>query len=80
MGASCCTCRGGDGFEIIDRFFSEVSQWLAPGGAVFMEIGKGQHTEVERRCDQVAALEVVGTHLDLAGIPRVFEARRTALS
>ena len=65
---------GPDGLAAITRLLEGVGAVLVSGGAVVMEIGKGQEPLVAERVVS-AGLELVRVVPDLAGIPRVVVAR-----
>lgn len=60
---------GDDGLADIRVLCSQVSQWLAPGGLLIVEMGYTQADAV-RSLFVDAGLTNVETHLDLAGKPR----------
>jgi release factor glutamine methyltransferase len=66
---------GADGLATITRLLEGVGAVLEPGGAVVMEIGKGQDPQVAERI-RSAGLDLVRIVPDLAGIPRVVVARK----
>lgn len=61
-----------DAFEILDA----VESWLAPGGAVVLELGERQ---LERAAAHARSLGLIDVeeHADLAGRPRALVARRS---
>jgi release factor glutamine methyltransferase len=66
---------GPDGLAAISRLLEGVGAVLETGGAVVMEIGKGQDPEVAERVLS-AGLDLLRIVPDLAGIPRVVVARK----
>ncbi|MFW6085835.1 MAG: peptide chain release factor N(5)-glutamine methyltransferase [Myxococcota bacterium] len=66
---------GPEGLDVIRRIAREAGAYLVPGGHLCVEVGQGQADAVASLFVQ-AGLEHVATHPDLAGIPRVVEARR----
>jgi release factor glutamine methyltransferase len=66
---------GADGLAAIARLLREAGAVLKSGGALVMEIGKGQDREVGERVS-AAGLDLVRIAPDLAGIPRVVVARK----
>lgn len=49
--ASMALFGGADGLDLVRRLISESPPWLAPGGALLIELGSGQH----RTADDLAA-------------------------
>jgi len=66
---------GADGLSTITRLLDGVGAVLDAGGAVVMEIGKGQDPQVAERV-LAAGLDLLRIVPDLAGIPRVVVARK----
>jgi release factor glutamine methyltransferase len=66
---------GADGLAAITRLLEGAGTALDEGGALVMEIGKGQDREVAERVLS-AGLELLRVVPDLAGIPRVVVARK----
>jgi release factor glutamine methyltransferase len=66
---------GPDGLAAITRLLEGVGAVLESGGAVVMEIGKGQDPQVAERVVS-AGLDLLRIVPDLAGIPRVVVARK----
>jgi release factor glutamine methyltransferase len=67
---------GTPGLAAIEAVVTGAVEWLAPGGTLLVEHGDSHGhavTSLAARC----GLEVVDDHEDLAGRPRVLEARRT---
>lgn len=69
---------GPRGVEVIERLAAEAAERLVPGGWLVLEAGPGVAVEVERILDSVPKLERAPTLKDLAGLSRVFQARRVA--
>jgi release factor glutamine methyltransferase len=67
---------GRDGLDFYRRAFLQVSEFLVPGGWFLGEIGAGQDQDVLQIAEQNPALEEFGFVPDLAGIRRVFKARK----
>lgn len=67
---------GKDGLEFYRRAFPQVSEFLLPGGWLFTEIGAGQDRDILQIVSQNRALDELGFIPDLAGIKRVFKARK----
>jgi release factor glutamine methyltransferase len=66
---------GPDGLATITRLLEGVGAVLDCGGAVVMEIGRGQDPQVSERV-RSAGLDLLRIVPDLAGIPRVVVARK----
>ncbi|MFP4310616.1 MAG: hypothetical protein ACLFS9_01370, partial [Nitriliruptoraceae bacterium] len=65
---------GVDGHEVVDRLIDGAAHWLAPGGALVVEIDDRRGLQAcERAC--AAGLEQVRVARDLAGRDRVLLAR-----
>jgi len=67
---------GPRGVEVIERLAAQAADRLVPGGWLVLEAGPGVAAEVERILDGMSSLERAPTLKDLAGLPRVFQARR----
>lgn len=67
----------GDGLGIIRRIIKDSPKFLRRGGALMLEIGHGQEPEVRAMFD-IAEWESANVYDDLAGIPRVVTAMRSA--
>jgi release factor glutamine methyltransferase len=67
---------GPRGVEVIERLAVEAAERLAAGGWLILEAGPGVAAEVERILGDVAGLKPQPTLKDLAGLPRIFQARR----
>lgn len=65
---------GPTGLEAIERIVADASSWLAPGGALVVEIAPHQAQLAAARADE-AGLVDVRVEPDLAGRPRVLVAR-----
>lgn len=66
---------GPRGVEVIERLVAQAADRLAPGGWLVLEAGPGVAGEVERLLAQTPGLVPGPTLKDLAGLPRVFQAR-----
>ncbi len=66
---------GKDGLDFYRLFIPESIKYLTSGGFIAMEIGKGQHVEVEKLCN-LAGFMGVKIKKDLAGIERVITAKK----
>ncbi len=66
-----------DGLGIIRQIIRDSPQFLRRGGALMLEIGHGQEPEVRAMFD-TAEWESANVYDDLAGIPRVITAIRSA--
>ena len=69
---------GPRGVEVIERLAAEAAERLVPGGWLVLEAGPGVAVEVEQILESMPQLERAPTLKDLAGLPRVFQARRVA--
>jgi release factor glutamine methyltransferase len=67
---------GPRGVEVIERLAVEAAERLTAGGWLILEAGPGVAAEVERILGDVAGLKPQPTLKDLAGLPRIFQARR----
>lgn len=65
----------GDGLADIAHLIDDSFQWLAPGGSLIIEHGFSQGVAMVQRAVARGYVDVVD-HLDLAGHPRLLEARR----
>lgn len=70
---------GHDGLDVLRRLCAECPRWLAPGGAILVEIGLEQGRSVADLLER-AGLEGVRVHADLGGHDRVVEGRRPAVN
>jgi len=68
---------GRTGLEATEEILAGAPEWLAPGGAVVLELSDGTAGRVERLATS-AGLAEVAVHPDLAGTDRVLVARRPA--
>ena len=69
---------GPTGVEIIGRLVSAAAARLVPGGWLLVEIGPGVKAAAEAVIREEPRLEPGPTLSDLAGLPRVLQARRRA--
>jgi release factor glutamine methyltransferase len=69
------TWGGRDGLAVIRRLVAEAPAFLAPGGALMIEVGAGQAARVARLLRESRHYEAIQVTKDLAGIRRVAEAR-----
>ena len=67
---------GPRGVEVIERLAAAAAERLAPGGWLLVEAGPTVAAEVEAALAAAAGLELQPTLKDLAGLPRIFQARR----
>jgi len=67
---------GPDGLDFYRRALLQVTGFLTPGGWFLGEIGAGQDRDVLQIAEQNPALEAFDFVPDLAGIRRVFKARK----
>lgn len=67
---------GPRGVEVIERLAVEAAERLAAGGWLILEAGPGVAAEVERILRDLTGLKPQPTLKDLAGLPRIFQARR----
>jgi release factor glutamine methyltransferase len=65
---------GTPGFGAIETIIAGASRWLAPGGTLLVEHG-ADHRSTAIACAERAGLVEVRDHDDLAGLPRILEAR-----
>jgi release factor glutamine methyltransferase len=66
---------GPSGLEAYDVLVAEAPRWLAPGGALVLEVGAGQAAAVGDRC-RAAGLVDVRVVPDLGGLDRAVVGRR----
>jgi release factor glutamine methyltransferase len=64
------------GVEVIERLAAQAAERLAPGGWLVLEAGPTVAAEVEAILARTPGLEPAPTLPDLAGRPRVFQARK----
>jgi release factor glutamine methyltransferase len=69
---------GPDGLDVIRALIPAAARDLVPGGALVMEIGQGQASEVDRLIRATGVLTVGHVRDDLQGIPRVVVVRKTS--
>lgn len=69
---------GPKGTEVIERLIPEAAERLLPGGWLLIEISPMLRAAVEALLAADARLELGETVKDLAGLPRVVQARRAA--
>jgi release factor glutamine methyltransferase len=67
---------GEDGLSFFRRALPQVGRYLLPGGWFMAEIGAGQDPDVRKIAAAASGLEAFAFIPDLAGIPRVFKARK----
>lgn len=65
---------GTQGMAAIEEVLAGAQRWLAPHGTVLVEHGARQHDAVVASAHD-AGLHRIVDHVDLAGLPRVLEAR-----
>jgi release factor glutamine methyltransferase len=68
---------GDDGLDAYRSIVGDVMRWLAPGGALVLEIGSRQGEAVRGIC-RAAGLRDTSVHPDLAGLDRVVTATAPA--
>ena len=66
------------GIEVIQRLAARAGERLAPGGWLILEAGPAIAAAVEGLLAGLPEFEPEPTIPDLAGLPRVFQARRRA--
>jgi release factor glutamine methyltransferase len=69
---------GPDGHEVVDALLAAALEWLAPGGAVLLEIDARRSAETLDRA-RVLGLVEVEAHRDLTGADRFVLARTAGL-
>lgn len=67
---------GVDGLSDIRALAEQVYPVLLPGGFLFMEIGADQRESVLKIFSSFPEYDRLQVHSDLAGLPRIFQARR----
>ena len=67
---------GADGLSEIRALAAQVHQVMLTGGLFFMEIGSDQHEAVLKIFASFREYDRLQVHFDLAGLPRIFQARR----
>ena len=68
---------GTGGFAAVEGVIAGAGRWLAPGGTLLVEHGAA-HRDAATRLAARCGLELVADHADLAGLPRILEARSPA--
>lgn len=69
---------GPRGVEVIERLVGQAVERLAPQGWLLIEAGPAVAAEVERMLAATPGLAAGPTIKDLAGLPRIFQARRAS--
>ena len=69
---------GETGTCVIERLLQEAAERLRPGGWLLVEIGPTRVEQVEQLVRASRAFELGATVKDLAGLPRVVQARQTS--
>jgi release factor glutamine methyltransferase len=64
-----------DGLTAIRHIIAGASDWLNPGGRLWLEHGYDQSARVKQALEQAGLIDIQ-QHIDLAGIPRVAGGRR----
>ena len=67
---------GVDGLSDIHALAAQVHPVMVPGGMFFMEIGADQQEAVLKIFSSFSEYDRLQVHFDLAGLPRIFQARR----
>lgn len=67
---------GVDGLSAIRALAAQVHSVMLPGGLFFMEIGADQQEAVLKIFSSFTEYDRLQVHSDLAGLPRIFQARR----
>ncbi len=67
---------GPQGTEVIERLIAQAAERLVPGGRLLIEISPMLRNSAEQLLRDEARLELGPTVKDLAGLPRVVQARR----
>ncbi len=67
---------GADGFDAYRAIAADLGRLLVPGGAVVLELGAGQDSQVRDILRDAGLKETGPTRRDLAGIARALSARR----
>jgi release factor glutamine methyltransferase len=70
---------GPQGTELHERLLKEAGQYLAPGGALIMEIGAGQTRAMRRIVDQISGYRLHQLVSDAAGLERVVVVERVGV-
>jgi release factor glutamine methyltransferase len=66
---------GPDGLGVLRRICRAAADWLEPGGALLLEVGRGQADVVAGWLREDPRFESTTTHRDLGGVERVVESR-----
>lgn len=66
---------GKDGLDFYRLFIPESIKYLSRGGFIAMEMGKGQHVEIEKLCNLAGFIDIK-IKKDLAGIERAITAQK----
>ncbi|MCL7970456.1 MAG: peptide chain release factor N(5)-glutamine methyltransferase, partial [marine benthic group bacterium] len=66
---------GPDGLEVIRQITAEASDYLEPGGAIFLEVGASQGEAVARLLEAASAWHHVSVERDLSGRERFVTGR-----
>ena len=69
---------GPTGREALEHLIDQAPGWLAPGGAIVLELAPHQADDLVQRARSVPAFAEVAVHRDLAGRARVLAARTGA--
>ena len=67
---------GPTGVELVGRLAAEAAEKLVPGGWLLMEIGPSTAAAAEEVVAAQPALSLEPTLKDMAGLPRIVQARR----
>ncbi len=67
---------GKKGLDIIFKILEEAPAYLKKGAWLLIEIGKGQHRDLEKKLNKIDAYHQIIFIKDLAGIKRVLKARK----
>ena len=67
---------GPDGLQLVMQLVDVASHRLAAGGYLIVELGLGQTVSLSEYLEARPELQIVATHYDLQGIPRVMTIRR----
>jgi release factor glutamine methyltransferase len=66
---------GPDGLGVLRRICRAAADWLEPGGALLLDVGKGQANVVAGWLREDPRFEDTRTYRDLSGVERVVESR-----
>jgi len=72
----CALSGGADGLADIRALAAQVHPVMVAGGMFFMEIGADQQESVLKIFSSFSEYDRLQVHSDLAGLPRIFQARR----